>query len=99
MVIKVRGREVGRANGVDLGVDFGVQAVPEGIGSILPAEHVALDLRSDISISAFFIRNRSVPGKPGVKDVLGAPVNERILLTEPFTLEVHDKVTGETVLV
>ena len=35
----------------------------------------------------------------GVKDVLGAPVNERILLTEPFTLEVHDKVTGETVLV
>lgn len=99
MVIKVRGREVGRANGVDVNVDFGLQEVPEGIGSVMPAEYVALALRSDISINTFLIRLRTTANKAGIQDVLGTPINEDVLLQEPFTLEVLDKVTGQRLFV
>lgn len=99
MVLKIRGKEVGRANGVDITADFGLQAVPEGIGSISPAEHVALEYRADLSVTSFFIRRRSSQAKgPGVVDVLGVPVNTDILLTEPFQLILVDKVTGEVLL-
>jgi hypothetical protein len=99
MVIKVRGREVGRANGVDVNVDFGLQPVPEGIGSIMPAEHVSLDYRADISVNTFLIRLRTTGAKAGIQDVLGTPINDDVLAQEPFTLEVLDKVTGQRLFV
>lgn len=99
MLIKVRGREVGRANGVDINIDWGLQAVPEGIGSIMPAEYVALDYRADISVNTFLIRLRTNGNKAGIQDVLGTPINEDVLLQEPFTLEVLDKVTGQRLFV
>lgn len=99
MVIKVRGREVGRANGVDVNLDFGLQPVPEGIGSIMPAEHVALDYRADISVNSFLIRLRTVGNNAGIQDVLGTPINEDVLLQEPFTLEVLDKSNGQRLFV
>lgn len=99
VVIKVRGREVGRANGVDINTDFGLQEVPEGIGSIMPAEFVPLAYRADVSINTFLIRIRTNGNKAGIQDVLGTPVNEDVLLQEPFTLEVLDKVTGQRLFV
>lgn len=99
MVIKVRGLEVGRANAVDINADFGLQPIHEGIGSIMPAEHVSLEWSADISIDTFLIRTRTVQGKPGIADVLGVPINETILLTTPFNLEILDKVTGEPIFV
>jgi hypothetical protein len=94
MIIKVRGREVGRANNVDINYENGLQPVPEGIGSVMPSEHVALEVRYDISVGSFLIRQRSNGTKAGIQDVLGTPINEDILAQEPFTLEVLDKVTG-----
>lgn len=99
MVIKVRGLIVGRANAVDINADLGLQRVPEGIGSIMPAEHVALEWSGDISIDTFVIRTRTVQGKPGISDVLGVPINELVLLTTPFNLEILDKVTGQAIYV
>jgi hypothetical protein len=99
MVIKVRGKEVGRANGVDINIDFGLQPVMEGIGSIMPAEFVPLDYRADISVQTFLLRLRTAGAKQGIQDVLGVPINEDVLLAEPFTLEVLDKVTGARLFV
>lgn len=99
MIIKVRGREVGRCQGVDFNIDWGLQPVPEGIGSIMPAEHVALDYRFDVSINTFLIRLRTNNTGAGIQDVLGTPINEDVLLQEPFTLEVLDKVTGQRLFV
>jgi hypothetical protein len=99
MVIKVRGREVGRANNVGINIDWGLQEVPEGIGSIMPAEFVPLAYRADLNISTFLIRLRTNGNKAGIQDVLGTPINEDVLLQEPFTMEVLDKVTGQRLFV
>lgn len=99
MLIFIRGQAVGRANGVSLNPDFGTQAVPEGIGSIMPAEHVPLEWRAEVSMETFLIRLRSTTsGNKGVQDVIGVPVGEDILLTEPFDLVILDKVTQAKVL-
>lgn len=96
----MRGKEVGRVNGLSISPDFGTQAVPEGIGSIMPAEHVSLEWRAEVSIESFMIRLRSsTTGNTGIQDVLGCPVGEEILLTEKFDIVVLDKVTKDTVLV
>lgn len=99
LIIKVRGREVGRCQGVDVNIDFGLQPVPEGIGSIKPSEHVALDLRTDVSITSFLIRLRTTNTGAGIQDVLGTPINEDVLLQEPFTIEALDKTTGQRIIV
>jgi hypothetical protein len=100
MLIFIRGKEVGRVNGLSISPDFGTQAVPEGIGSIMPAEHVPLEWRGEVSIESFMIRLRSTAsGNTGIQDILGCPVGEDILLTETFDILVTDKVTKETVLV
>lgn len=100
MLIMIRGKEVGRVNGLSISPDFGTQAVPEGIGSIMPAEHVPLEWRGEVSIESFMIRLRSTAtGNTGIQDVIGVPVGEDILLTEVFDIVVLDKVTKDTVLV
>ncbi len=99
MLIFIRGAEVGRCNGLSGGPDFGTQAVPKGIGSIMPAEHVPLEWRGEISLETFMIRTRtSSSGNKGVQDVIGVPVGEDILLTEPFDIVILDKVTQQKVL-
>jgi hypothetical protein len=98
MLILIRGIEVGRANGVDVNWDFGQQPVPEGIGSIMPAEHVPLEYRTDVNIDSFLIRLRTGADGKGLVDVLGLPVNDQILLVEPFDLVVQDKLTKKMVL-
>lgn len=99
MLILVRNREVGRVNGLSISPDFGVQAVPTGIGSIMPSEHVPLEWRAELSIESFLIRLRSTTtGNTGVQEVLGIPVGEDILLTQPFDIIVQDKITHETIL-
>lgn len=100
LVIFIRGKEVGRANGLNISPDFGTQPVPEGIGSIMPSEHVALEYRAEVSIETFMIRLRTgTAGNQGIQDVLGCPVGEDILLTEPFDVVVQDKLTKAPVLV
>lgn len=99
MNILVRGKLVGRVNGLSISPDFGTQAVPEGIGSIMPAEHVSLEWRAEVSMESFMIRLRSdASGNAGIQDVIGVPVGEDILTTETFDIVVTDKLTNETVL-
>lgn len=99
MIILIRGKEVGRVNGLSISPDFGTQAVPYGIGSIMPAEHVNLEWRAELSIESFMIRLRSTTtGNTGIQDVLGVPVGEDILNTEVFDIVVLDKVTKEPIM-
>jgi hypothetical protein len=98
MLILVRGIEVGRCQGVDINWDFGQQPVPSGIGDIMPAEHVALEYRADITVDSFLIRLKSGTTGRGLVDVLGLPANDQILLAEPFDLVVQDKVTREMIV-
>jgi hypothetical protein len=65
----------------------------------MPSEHVPLEWRAELSIESFLLRLRSsTSGNTGVQDVLGIPVGEDILLTQPFDIIVQDKITKETIL-
>jgi len=86
--IKIGSVIVGRAQGLDGDRSFGTEGVYE-IGSIMPQEHVTNRYEGSISMERFFVREQ------GLHELGYSSVNERILQTPIFTIEVIDKYTGK----
>lgn len=92
ILLKIAGKEIGRAQGIDGRRSFGTEGVYE-IGSIMPAEHVHNRFDGTVSVDRFFVRRSSL-------DQLGlTSLGEEVLKKDLIDIEVLDKVTGKTVRV
>lgn len=92
IVLKVNGREIGRAQGLDARRSFGTQPVYE-LGSIMPKEHVHTQYEGSFSLERYYVRNQSL------KDLGLSELGEGILKKGVIDVEVIDKHTGKTVRV
>mgnify|MGYP000533856959 CR=1 FL=1 len=90
VVLKVGGKEIGRAQGLDARRSFGTQPVHE-IGSIMPKEHVYTQYDGSFSLERYFVRKQSL------KDLGLSALGEDILYKGVIDVEVVDKQTGKTV--
>lgn len=90
IILKVQGREIGRAQGLDARRSFGTQPVYE-IGSIMPKEHVHTQYDGSFSLERYFVRKQSL------KDLGLSALGEEILQKGVIDVEVVDKQTGKTV--
>ena len=86
--IKIGNKIVGRMQGLDGDRSFGTEGVYE-IGSIMPQEHVTNKYEGSLTAERFFVRENSL------HDLGYSAVNEKILQTPIFTIEVIDKYTGK----
>lgn len=86
--IKVGDAIVGRVQGLDGDRSFGTEGVYE-IGSMMPQEHVTNRYEGSITMERFFVRTESL------HELGYSSVNENILRTPIFTIEVIDKYTGK----
>lgn len=88
--IKVGTEVVGRIQGLDGDRSFGTEGVYE-IGSMMPQEHVTNRYEGSITMERFFVREKSL------HELGYSSVNENVLRTPIFTIEVLDKYTGKLV--
>ena len=88
--IKIDGKEVGRIQSIDGRASFGQEGQYE-IGSIMPAEHVALRYEGSVTVDKFRLRKKSLAELGLAK--LGAG----ILTMNVLDIEVTDKFTGDIV--
>lgn len=79
---------IARAQSISAERSFGTTGVYQ-IGSIMPQEHVTNRYEGSISMERFFVREQ------GLHELGYSSVNERILQTPIFTIEVIDKYTGK----
>lgn len=87
---KVDGQEIGRGQSITGNVSFGQQPVHQ-IGSIMPAEHVALQYAGSVSMDKFKIRKKSLV------DLGLAALGIGILNMDVIDIEVTDRYTNEVV--
>lgn len=88
--IKIGDKVVGRMQGLDGDRSFGTEGVYE-IGSMMPQEHVTNRYEGSVTAERFFVREQ------GLHELGYSAVNEKILQTPIFTIEVLDKYTGKLV--
>jgi hypothetical protein len=88
--IRVKGKIIGRIQGLDGERNFGAEPVYE-IGSIMPQEIVNNRYEGTINCERFFVRNSDLA------DLDMASVGEEILKKDMITIEVVDKYTGKIV--
>jgi hypothetical protein len=87
---KIAGQEIGRARSINGRVSFGQEAVRE-IGTIMPAEHVALTYDGSVSVDKFKIRKKSLVTLGLAKFGIG------ILNMDIIDIEITDKYTNAIV--
>jgi hypothetical protein len=90
--IKVDGKEIGAARGLNMNQDFGVEPA-HVIGTIMPIEHTPQRWSGTVELDKFFIR-RDV----GVKANVDLS-SEGVLIIQPVDIEAIDKQSGETVFI
>lgn len=85
--IRIAGKVVGRAQGLDGDRSFGTEGIYE-VGSIMPQEHVNLRYEGSISVERFLLR------KEDLAKVGYASLGEEVLKKNVITFEIVDKYTG-----
>lgn len=86
ILLKIKGRTIGRAQGIDGDRSFGTEGVYE-IGSIMPQEHVTNRYEGNINLERFFVREGDLA------DIGLASVGEEVLKKDIITIEILDKYT------
>lgn len=92
ITLKVGGKEVGAARGIEIHQDFGIEPAYV-IGTTLPMEHVPQRWNGTLDLDKFYIRKE-----------LGSGANfdvssEGVLTVNAVDIEIIDKDSGETILV
>ena len=90
ILLKIKGKTIGRAQGIDGDRSFGTEGVYE-IGSIMPQEHVNNRYEGSINIERFFVRENDL-ANAGY-----AALGEEVLKRDIITIEVVDKYTGKII--
>lgn len=88
--LKIDGIEVGRAQSIDGRTSFGQEGQYE-IGTIMPAEHVALRYDGTVTVDKFRIRKKSLA------EIGLARLGVGILNMNVIDIEVTDRFTGDIV--
>lgn len=88
--LKINGVEIGRARSINSRVSFGQEAVRE-IGTIMPAEHVALTYDGSVTVDKFKIRKKSLVKLGLARFGIG------ILNMDVIDIEVSDRHTNDIV--
>lgn len=92
LTLKIRGVEIGRAQGLDARRSFGTEGVYE-IGSIMPQEHVNNRYEGSCTLDRFFVRRQTL------REIGLAALGEEVLTTDIIDIELCDNATGNTIRV
>lgn len=90
--LKISGKIIGRAQGLNGRRSFGTQGVYE-IGSIMPQEHINLRYEGTATLDRFLVKSNSLA------DLGIASLGEEVLKQDVIDIEVFDKTSGNIIRV